>query len=995
MQWTDFFIKRPVFSISIMLIIMALGILGYSKLDIRLFPIIESAVININIEYSNASADTIKTNVVNRISDRLNHLNNLDYIRAESKKGQGNIEVHFYVGTKMDVAYAEVNEAVNSVREILPKNIESITVKRVDLDENPDWLLAFSTTHLDTASLADFLSHEIKPQLEAISGVARVQIMSPQLAMRVALDPDRMAAFGVSVENVLTAFHTQNRFESAGKLEGSMIQFPLNLNLNVNTMDQFDRIIVKSRGDELLHLSDIATVKWGAETDNIRSFYREKPSVQMLVKISPSSNPMRVIHKLQKKLPFIEAHLPIGVHAHELVNSAAYMKGALVEMSSALLLSILILILILQVFLKDIRSAIIVCLTIPISMLGAGFFMWVFGCSINVLTLLAFILAQGLVVDDAIVVLENIVRHGEKETSIFTASILATREIAWPVLVMTLSVAALFLPLVFLGGIIGRLFIEFALTLVMSMLISGLVALVLVPMLCRHLLINRERYSFKTAYQPFLKVVFMHKNLIIIAWIFLSIVGLVGYTVSPKELAPKEDVGFLEVLAKAPNSSNTAYLLNKAKSLNTIYAHFPEIKNYSYIVGVPSEHELLSIIRLHSWSERGRKSVELRSLLQKQLNQIPGIQAIAIAPEVMPGMQGMPIEFVVTSLGSYRGLYEVSQKIEERTRDSGLFLYVGDDLEYDQPSYELKINREAAALLNVEPDAVENAITTFLGDSPTQYFMNKGRVYPLIIQGNKNIRQNPDFLNDIYVPNQKEMLIPLGSFMNSTKTVFPVKLNQFQKMNSVTISAIMRPSHSLSQGISYFIQNAKLPITMHYDFGGNARRYLQEGAKLQWLFLSAFLAIFIFLSMQFNSFVDPLIILLGSIPLAIFSAIIPLRLAGLTINLYSQISLLVLFGLISKHGILITQFANELIKNGYDKRSAITMASEIRLRPILMTTMTMVLGAIPLFVYHGPGFQARLSLGLIIVFGMSVGTCLNLCVLPVIYDVFHRSRGGL
>ncbi len=988
-SWTDFFIKNPISSISLSLCLLVFGVVAFANLDIRLFPKIEASIIQISVDYPGATALTMKNFVTGKILDSLNNLESVDYITSSSQAGNATIEIHFKMGTKVENSNIKILEDIQGIRANLPAEIHEPMVTTVDSNENPDWLLAFTSKDLSPENLSDYLTRYIKPQFEAISGVSSIQVLGPSPAINIKLNSDKMAGFHISTDDVLTALEMQNRTDSSGVIEGEETQEMVNLKTGMTSVSQLRQIVLNNKHQNGVHLSDVATIGWGPETEKIHTFYQGHRAVLLSTKISTKENMLKTLGKMESFLHRIKKEIPSTISVHELVNGRTYLISVMLEMLKTILISLIIVCALTFIFFSNSRSAFLIVLSIPISLLGTGILLWFFGASINILTLLAMILVMGLLVDDAIVVLENIIRHIEMGRSILDSALFGTREIVFPVIAMTLTLGALFFPIGFLGGITGELFLEFSITLVGSILISGLISLSLIPMLSTKLLDsksnkkpNKYLYHLKANYLYLLKRLFCHKKVVMAVWILSSFGAIYTYAETPKEFAPKIDAGLLEVIAAAPNSSNTHFLLNNAEKLEEIYRKMPEIRGYSIIVGIPSEHQLLSFIR---------SSTKWRGALQSLINKDPNLNAVTLVPSLMPGTQGMPLEFVLESKGNYRELNTLADIIIEKGERSGLFMFLDKDLHYDVPMLELNIDREAANVMGVSLNSLESSIQNLFGENTVQYVSVNDELYPVIVQASPSIKKDPNFIDNMYVKNDNEKLISLSSLANEKKLVYPGLFNQFQKFNSVTISAVMFPRHSLSEGIQFFRSKATplLPKSISYDFSGNSREFIFEGNRILYLFLASFFVIFMVLSLQFQSFMDPLIILLGSVPMAVLGAIIPMKLGLTNINIYTQIGFLVLSGMVSKHGILITQFANLLSKKGLSKKRAILNACTIRLRPILMTTLAMVLGALPMIIIKGPGFEARFSFGMVIVPGMIFGTIFSLFILPVLYELFH------
>ncbi len=737
-----------------------------------------------------------------------------------------------------------------------------------------------------------------------------------------------------------------------------------------------------------------------SEGDHVRAFYNGEPATMLAVMPQPGANPLSIVKRVQAVLPTIAQALPQGLSLHQVVNQAVYIKASIKEVIKTLIEALVIVSIVVFLFIGSARAVLIPIVTVPISLIGICFVMYALGFSFNILTLLAMVLAIGLVVDDAIVVMENTFRYIEQGESALSAALIGTREIAFSIIAMTLTLAAIFAPIAFASGITGTLFSEFALCLAGSVIISGIAALTLSPMMCSRIIntdyahkslvqkIEDVFEAVKQRYETILRWVLNHKKWLMLIWLFALCLCFYFYVNANKELAPEEDQSYLEVIASAPKSITPRLLSQYSAELNAIYQHFMPVNSYVYIDGIPDSNQVLSFVSLKPWEERNLSAMEFQPQLQNALNDIAGLKAMAILPPSLPGASGAPIQFVIKSIGGYKSLYQSAQKLEETAKQSGLFQFINSDLTYDEPVLRINVDRQAATAMNVDINEITNAIASLYSAGYSQYFNLQGQTYQVILQPLLKNNVNPDVLNQIQVRSKTGKLIPLSALVNLRTTVEPSTLNQFQRMNAVTLSGVMTPGHSISQGLNYLEHTAKalLPNDVSTDISGGSRQYVQEGNRMLWLFLASFVAIFIVLAMQFESFVDPFIILLGSVPMSVMAALIPIQLQMATINIYTQIGLLTLAGLISKHGILLVKFANTLqAEKNHSKTEAMIAAAKIRLRPILMTTLAIVFGSLPLVFSTGAGSVARFDMGIVIVFGTLVGTCFTLFVVPVLY----------
>ena len=1005
MYWTDFFIKRPVFSLSLAALFIFSGLFGYLHLPLRLFPKIDTPLINIAVDYPGASSDTMASSITNTIENAITGIQGINYITSSSSQGHTDINIYMNIGTSADTALTHVIQKVAGVRGQLPSGLEDPVITKTEPDNNPVLLFAFTSEKLSREQISDYLNRAVKPRLESVDGVATAQVLGGEYAMRLWLSPASMAAYHVTMADVANSLRTQNVQSTVGGLDGKTQQ-NITLNSELNDAAAFNSLVIKHTKNAVIRLSDIGEAKLGKESNKVNAFYNGKPAVMVFIKPQIGANPLTLVDAIQKDFLTIEKQLPTSLKMDTVVNAATYIRASIKEVIKTMIEAIIVVVFVIFFFLGSFRSVLVPLVTIPLSLISVCFFLMLLGYSLNLLTLLAMVIAIGLVVDDAIIVMENIHRYIEKGYTLEKAALIGTREIAFSIVAMTFTLAAIFAPVAFSSGITGKLFSEFAWTLAGSVIISGIIALTLSPMMCTKVMgkidtnsqlvfyINTLFSKIKSWYIFSLKETFKYKKTIMAFW-FLSIFSCFYFYLSiPKELAPKEDEGILQVISSAPNSTGTQFLARNSAQLDPIYKTLNDVESSIYINGIPDEHQALSFIRLVPWDKRSLSSLQIQPILQSRLEKISGLQSVAIVPSVLPGTQGFPVQFVIKSMDNYKQLFNASEALMQAAWKSGLFLFVENDLNYDKPTLNLSINRNAATAMGVSIDDINQTLAITLNENKIQYFNLLGRNYKVIPQIYKNDRLNPNQLNDLYVEAKNNTQVPLSALISMRTVTEPSSLNQFQKFNSVTISGVMAPGHSLSEGLNFLqtTANDTLPGSMRYDYAGNSRQFVQEGDRMLWLFLTAFMVIFIVLSMQFESFKDPLIILLGSLPMAIMAAMIPLKFGYATINIYTQIGLLTLAGLVIKHGILLTKFANEKQTQGLDKREAMLQAAEIRFRPILMTTLAIIFGVLSLVFASGAGSVSRFNIGIVILVGMFFGTILTLYVVPVLYQYLSSNH---
>ncbi len=1010
MNWTDFFIKRPVFSIALTLLIVFAGLFSAAQLSLQLLPTIEIPQINIQTGYPGASTENMQNFVTNPLESALSGINGIDYMTSSSTQSSSSITIIMQNGLSTDAALTDIAQKVSSVRGHLPEGIYDPIISK--MNDNGDFvtLLAFTSRLMQPEQISDYLLRLVKPQLDYIDGVSNAQVWGNSFTLLLSLDPNALAAHNLTPQDVSTALSSQSVQGTPGVLQGTAQSLNLSTNSDMTTTKEFNHLLLKNNNGIATYLSDVGEATLGTNSnDVVKPFYNGEPATMLAIMPQPGANPLSIIKKVNTVLPDIVRAFPQGMAMHTVVDTTVYIKSSIKEVIKTLVEAIIIVSVVVFLFLGSLRAVFIPIVTIPVSLIGICFILYALGFSFNTLTLLAMVLAIGLVVDDAIVVMENAFRHIENGETALQAALIGAREIAFSIIAMTLTLAAIFMPIAFATGITGQLFSEFALCLAGSVIISGVVALTLSPMMCSRIInVNYAHQDFvkkiefvfervKNIYGKLLASVLRHKPWVIAIWLASLVLCVYFYTSSQKELAPTEDQGWVQVMATAPKSIPPALLEKESDALNAIYRQFPEIAGYIYINGIPDSNQLISHVLLKPWSERTLSAMQFQPKLQNALNDVVGLKIHSFLPASLhtPG-SGPPIQFILKSIGDYKSLYEAAKTLEEAARKSALFQFIDDDLSYDQPVLHINIDRDAAAAMNVKMDAIAQSISYLYSSGYSQYFNLQGQTYQVVIQALAGKMINPDVLNQIQVRSETGKLIPLAGLITLDTQVEPSSLNQFQRMNAVTLSGMMAPGHSTSDGLAFLSQKTKelLPNNLVSDLSGASRQYMQEGNRMLWLFLASFIAIFIVLAMQFESFRDPFIILLGSVPMAVMAALLPAKLGIVTINIYTQIGLLTLAGLISKHGIMLVKFANTLQMQGYDKPSAIMQAAQIRLRPILMTTLAIVFGGLPLVLSSGAGSVARFDIGIVVVLGMLVGTCFTLFVAPVLYLLFAAKHSS-
>ncbi|WP_447649300.1 multidrug efflux RND transporter permease subunit [Pseudomonas abietaniphila] len=1001
MAFTDPFIRRPVLASVISLLIVLLGFQAFSKLTIRQYPQMENALITVTTAYPGANAETIQGYITQPLQQSLASAEGIDYMTSVSRQNFSVISIYARIGANTDRLYTELLAKANEVKNKLPQDAEDPVLSKEAADASALMYISFYSSELNNPQITDYLSRVIQPKLATLPGMAEAEILGNQVfAMRLWLDPVKLAGFGLTATDVTDAVRKYNFLSAAGEVKGEYVVTSVNATTDLKSPETFAAIPLKTVGDSRVLLGDVARVEMGAENYDTVSSFDGTPSVYIGIKGTPSSNPLDVIKEVRRIMPELESQLPPSLKVSIAYDATLFIQASIHEVVKTLIEAVLIVIVVVFLFLGALRSVVIPVITIPLSMIGVLFFMQMMGYSINLLTLLAMVLAIGLVVDDAIVVVENIHRHIEEGKTPFDAALEGAREIAMPVVSMTITLAAVYAPIGFLEGLTGALFKEFALTLAGAVVISGIVALTLSPMMCALLLRHDENPSglshkldqifegLKVRYQRVLHGTLNTRPVVIVFAVLVLCLIPVFLKFSQSQLAPDEDQGIIFMMATSPQPTNLDYMNKYTDQFISIFKAFPEYYSSFQINGFNGVQTGVGGFLLKPWDERSRTQMELLPEVQAKLEQITGLQIFGFNLPSLPGTgEGLPFQFVINTPNDYPALLEVVDRIKKRATESGKFAFLDVDLAFDKPEVVVDIDRAKAAQMGVSMQDLGGSLATLLGEAEINRFTIDGRSYKVIAQVERAYRDNPQWLANYYVKNSEGKMLPLSTLITVSDRARPRQLNQFQQLNSAIISGF--PLASMGEAIETVRQIAseEAPAGFAYDYAGASRQYVQEGNALWVTFGLALAIIFLVLAAQFESFRDPLVILV-TVPLSICGALIPLFLGISTLNIYTQVGLVTLIGLISKHGILVVEFANQLRRDkGLSVREAVEEAAAIRLRPVLMTTAAMVFGMVPLILATGAGAVSRFDIGLVIATGMSVGTLFTLFVLPCVYTL--------
>ncbi|CAM4378091.1 MAG: Efflux pump membrane transporter BepE [Legionellaceae bacterium] len=1005
MKLTDIFIRRPVFSTVISLAILLIGFRAYVDLPVRQYPSIEASIVSVGTYYGGASAKLMEGFVTTPLERALSKVDGIDFMESTNTQGQSNISLHFHLGYDINKALTDVSNAVASARSELPKEIDSPIVSKEDTNANPTMFLSFSTKTLSEQQVSDYLLRVVQPQVATLPGVGGADIYSErQYAMRIWLNPDKMAAHHVTADEVATALNTNNVQTAAGRLEGKWQEFDVMAATDLNTPEQFNNIVIKQDNGYLIRLKDVGKAVLGVLSERSSAYINGIRTVVLAITPQPTANPLEVSKAVNKILPSIKERLPTGIEATLIWDSSKFIDQSIKEVRHTIIEAALCVILVIFLFLGSFRAVLIPVITIPLSLIGVCALMLMLGYTINILTLLAWVLAIGLVVDDAIVVLENIHRHIEEGMKPYDAAIKGAREIGFAVIAMTLTLAAVYAPIGFMNGVTGSLFREFAFTLASAVIISGIIALTLSPMMCSKVLrpeVTRKGFVAKIdeafnrlmkAYQQFLIKVLNKKKWIILlaSIIYIACYGL--YKLLPSELAPMEDQGGIMTFSTGPTSANLAFTEKYTKMLEEVYKKVPDSIGYIVINGFPQGvNSSLSFLVLKPWAERKRTANEILQSLYMPILSIPGIRAFPMNLPPLPGSNaGNSIEFVIKSMASYDELNASIQKLFVKAQQNPKLLNLDTDLKLDKLQINIDVDRDKASDMGISANVISNTLNILLGEPIITRFVMEGRSYAVIPQLESNFRENASELNKVYVKTASGDLVPFSNIIQIKEILGPKSLNHFQQLRAAEISATPAPGYTLGEGLNYLKSIAKdLPKGMEIDYKGQSRQFIESGNEMLQTFSFALVFIFLVLAAQFESFRNPLIVMI-SVPLSLFGALLTMKIMGCSMNIYTQIGLVTLIGLITKHGILIVEFAEQLHKKGKNPIDSVIEAAGMRLRPIIMTTAAMVLGSLPLALASGAGSEARRQIGWVIIGGMSFGTFLTLFIVPTAYIVLAK-----
>jgi multidrug efflux pump len=1005
MHLTDLFVKRPVLAIVVNLVILIAGVQSIRSLSIRQYPRSDTAVIQVSTIYVGANADLVRGFLTTPLERVIASADGIDYMESSSAQNVSTITVHLKLNYDANAALTQIQAKVAQVRNDLPPEAQAPVIDLQTADTQfASMYLGFASKELDQNQITDYLTRVVQPRLSAVSGVQRADILGARVfAMRIWLKPEKMAAYGISPSQVRDLLGANNYLSALGATKGSMVSVNLVANTSLQTVEEFRQLVVKQDKGVVVRLNEIADVVLGAEDYNQEVRFNGQTATFMGIWVLPTANSLDVIRRVREEMKQVQAQLPAGMTAGIPYDATLYIDKAISEVLKTLSETLVIVIIVIFLFLGSFRSVLIPIVAIPISLIGAVFLMLIAGFTINLLTLLAIVLSVGLVVDDAIVMVENVERHLHMGQKPFEAAIQAARELRGPIIAMTITLAAVYAPIGFQGGLTGALFREFAFTLAGAVIVSGVVALTLSPMMSSKLLregdtekgfagwVNRRFDGVRRRYTSLLAGTLNYRAVVFVLWAIVTALIVPFYMFSQKELAPTEDQSVVfGIVQAAPNATLDQTKLF-TKEVNDVFQSFPETRA-TFQITFPSGG--FSGLVTKPWDERKRSTQQLQLQVAAGVSQIPGIRVIPLVPPALPGSGGFPVDFVISSTADPQQLSQFANQLVGKAFASGKFIYADSDLKYDQPQAEVVFDRDKLRSQGVDLAQAGRDLSTLLGGNFVNRFSVQGRSYKVIPQIKRAERLTPDQLSQIYVRGSNDKLVPLSTFATLKTTTEPRDLKRFQQLNAVHIQGVIPPGVSLVTALTFLEDEAKkiLPPGITIDYAGESRQVRTEGGKFLTTFLLSGILIYLVLAAQFESFRDPFIILVGSVPLALAGSLFFSFLGFTTLNIYSQVGLITLVGLIAKNGILIVEFANHVQEKGLDKVQSVIEGASTRLRPVLMTTAATVMGHLPLVFARGPGAGARNSIGIMLVTGMIIGTAFTLFVVPSIYVLVAKTR---
>jgi len=1009
MRFTDIFIHRPVLSTVVSLLILLLGARAAMEMEIRQYPQLESTTVTVTTAYPGASSDLIKGFITTPLQQAIAEASGIDYLTSTSSQSVSTIEAKMNLNYDANDALAEIQAKVASQRNVLPAEAQDPVITSTTGDSTALMYIAFYSNELEVPQITDYLTRVVQPKLQALSGVGKAQILGRNFALRVWLDPERMAAVDMTPTDVAAKLRANNYQAAVGKTKDKYTEISLTSDTDVADPDAFRNLVVKESGDSLIRLKDIARVELGSETYDQLALYKGQPAAFLAIEIAPGANPLTVADLVKGELPEIKSQLPSGLNVVLAYDASDFIADSISEVIKTLLEAMVIVLVVVFLCLGSVRASVVPSVAVPLSLIGGAFIMLMFGFSLNLLTLLSMVLAIGLVVDDAIIMVENVHRHIEQGESRFDAAIHGAREMAVPIIAMTTTLVAVYAPIGFMGGLVGSLFTEFAFTLAGTVVISGIVALTLSPMLSAKVLkphgnpapfeqrVEKTFNGLANVYRRALISLMQTKSVVI--FFALVVLGSIYFMVmmSQSELAPTEDQGILFHQGLGPQTSTMDYLIENGREVQERMATVPGYHEDFMILGVTSPNAVFGGFKMAPWSERDISQFEAQPKLDAELKNVTGLQTAVFPRPSLPGSGGgLPFQFVINTGGSYEQLDQVADDVLGKAMQSGNFMFLKKSINFDKPVNRINVDRDRVADLGLSMQDVGEALSSMLSGGYINRFNMEGRSYKVMPQVDDQFRPGKESLGDYYIRADNGELVPLSSVVSFTEEVEPSNRTQFNQQNSLTLEGVVMPGVAMGTAMDFMETTANdvFPQGFSHDYTGESRQLATQGSALMVTFFLSLLVIYLVLAAQFESWRDPFIILV-SVPMSVAGAMAFIVLGFATMNIYTQVGLITLIGVVSKNGILIVEFANQLQKEkGLSKFDAVVEASAIRLRPIIMTSLALIFAMVPLLIAVGPGAESRFAIGLTISAGLGIGTLFTIFVLPAFYLLLARDHQG-
>ena len=1015
MQLSETSVRRPVFATVLSLLIVLVGFVSYTRLNVREYPKIDNPVVTVETKYTGASSAVVESQVTKVLEDSLSGIEGVDVITSISRQEQSQITVNFVLSRDADSSAADVRDKVSRVRQRLPQGIDEPVIAKVEADAFPVIWLSFSADNMDVMQLSDYANRIAKPMMQTAPGASDVRVYGERkFAMRIWLDPDRLASYKLTTQDVEDALRRSNVEVPAGRIESKFREFNVTAATDLQKPAEFRQVVIKAINGMPIRISDVARVEQGPLSERTSTRLNGREAITLGVIRNATANPLDLSAAVRKMIPKIKENLPPGIEIEIANDNSVFIDRSIKAVYQTIIEAMVLVALVIFVFLRTFRASIIPLVTIPVCLVGTFALMALFGFTVNTLTMLALVLAIGLVVDDAIVVLENIFRHIENGMAPFHAAIRGAREVGFAVVAMTLTLAAVYAPLAFTPGRTGKLFTEFALALAGSVIVSGFVALTLTPMMCSIMLkhVNNPTWFDKNMEHLLQKLSskygqalgwtlssgrvmgrHMSRRWLVVVVMLMAGVGTFYLLKTTKsELAPLEDRGVILTVINGPDGATMDYTTRYAQTIERMANKYTEFDRIFTVVGNPTVAQGNVFYRALPWEERKKSTLEIAREMTPAIASLPGVTAFPITPPSLgQPFRDRPLNFVIVTTDSYQNLAQVVRTFQEEIAKNPGIVSVDTDLRLNKPEISMDVDRERAADMGVPVENIARAVETMMGGRQVTRYKREGDQYDVMVQTTPSQRDTPDDIEHIFVRGRNDAMIPLSALVRIREVVVPRELNHFGQRRSASITANIAPNYSLGEAIDFINETSKKILKPGYatDLNGTSREFVKTSGSLVIVFILALLFIFLVLAAQFESFVDPLVILF-SVPLSMVGALLALQLSGGTLNVFSQIGLITLVGLITKHGILIVEFANQLRAEGMEVLEAVKQSATLRLRPILMTTGAMVLGAIPLALATGAGAESRKQIGWVIVGGMSLGTLLTIFVVPTMYTFFAR-----